>query len=343
MGRAARPTVYTVADRAQVSVATVSRALAAPEKVSEATRLRVLEAIDALGYVPHGAARSLAADAHRAHGLVLPELVGPYYSDLLLGYEREAATGGDAVVLALAGGDDLAAKVLRIAGSVDGIVVMGASALPRAALAAIRELVPVLGLTGGAGQGLEVIGTRNLDSSRELTQHLVEHGRNRLVFVGDPDLAEDIQARYRGFCEALQPHAPEPVRVEPSEAAGVEVAERLLAGELDADGLVCANDELALGVIVTLTARGCDVPGDVAVVGWDDVMAARYVQPSLTTVRQPVADLGATAARRLREHIAAFRAGQLPPGPAPDRLTTSVIYRRSCGCTSDPSKEQEHR
>lgn len=345
MARSTRPTVYTVAEHARVSVATVSRALAAPHRVSEPTRRRVLDAIDTLGYVPHGGARSLAADSHRAHGLVLPELVGPYYSDLLMGYEREAATGGDAVVIALAGGDldHIAAKLLRLAGSVDGIVVMGASALPRHALAAIRDQVPVLGLTGGAAQGLEVIGTQSVESACELTRHLIEHGRTRLAFVGDPALGEDIEGRYRGFCEALGPQAPEPVRVGPSEADGVAVAERMLAGELDVDGLVCANDELALGVMVTLAARGCRVPEDVAVVGWDDVMAARFVRPSLTTVRQPVTELGATAARRLRELIAAARPEQVAAGPAPGRLTTSVIYRRSCGCASDASNEQEKR
>ncbi len=342
MVRATRPTVYTVAEHAGVSVATVSRTLATPQKVSERTRERVLAAVKELGYVPHSGARSLAADTHRAHGLVLPELTGPYYSDLLLGYEREAATGGDAVVISLTTGEDRASKILRLAGSVDGIVVMGVPALAPTVLTAIRQMVPVIGLTDGADAGLEVIGTQNVDSAVALTLHLRDHHRRRrLRFVGDPDLAGDIRSRYQGFVQAHGEDAPEPVRVRPREAEGAAVAQRIIDGDLVVDGLVCANDELALAVIDRLTAAGRDVPGEVAVVGWDDVMAARYVRPALTTVRQPVIELGAAVARRLREHIAAARAGTQPENDAPPRLPTTVIYRRSCGCTSTPTTEQE--
>src|SRR5207253_11260719 len=127
-----------------------------------------------------------------------------------------------------------------------------------------------------------------------------------LHFVGDPASSYDVSERYAGFAKAHELRGlvvPKPVRVPLTEEAGREVAERVLEastrGDVRPDGLVCANDELALAALTTFIANGVGVPDEIVVTGWDDVMAARYVSPGLTTVRQPMAEVGRVAAERL--------------------------------------------
>ncbi len=326
-----RVTVYTVAERAGVSVATVSRVLQAPHLVREKTRATVLQAIDDLDYVPHGAARSLASRQHEAHGLVLPELGGPYYSELLMGYESVAAEAGHSVILLLTDGKtSLDLQLRRMAGNVDGLVLMGDVGMSSAAIAALRRRIPVLGLTGPSHDGYESFSTENTASAEQLTRHLLGHGRSRLAFVGSPSLARDVRERHTGFV-AAHDGAPvaDPIEAELRERDGRRVAELILAGALDTDvdALVCANDELALAVLDRLVDGGVKVPGDIAVVGWDDVMTARYVRPALTTVAQPVRDLGAAAAARMRELIAGA-----PGNTHEHTLPTTLVIRESCGC-----------
>lgn len=330
-----RVTVYTVAERAGVSVATVSRVLQEPHLVREQTRAKVLQAVADLDYVPHGAARSLASSQHEAHGLVLPELGGPYYSELLMGYESVAAEGGHSVILLLTEGKtSLDLQLRRMAGNVDGLVLMGDVGMSSAAIAALRRRIPVLGLTGPSHEGYESFATENRASAEQLTRHLLGHGRRRLAFVGSPDRARDVQERYDGFVAAHDgAPAAEPIAAELREQEGRRVAEQILTGTLDTDvdALVCANDELALAVLDRLNEGGVDVPGDIAVVGWDDVMTARYVRPALTTVAQPVRDLGAAAAVRMRELIAGA-----PGTSAEHTLPTTLVIRQSCGCPAGP-------
>ena len=320
-------TIYRVAEHARVSIATVSRVLQGSSIVTAATRTRVLEAIEALDYVPSGAARSLAVRRHGTFGLALPELAGPYYSELLMGFETRAADLGQSVMLVLGrSGADRARRLRELTTRVDAIALFGADAPTDAGFGAR----PVVVIAGRPDRGVETITAENRTSAEQLTTHLLEHGRRRLLFVGDVDAAVDLSERHEGFVAAhralgLEPTAPVPV--DPREEAGVAVADRLLAGELAADGLVCGNDELALAAMGRLLDGGVDVPGDMAVTGWDDVMTARYVRPALTTVRQPVQRLGAVAADRLAHLLAGGS-----PREAPQVLPTEVVLRASCGC-----------
>ncbi|MGO4359399.1 LacI family DNA-binding transcriptional regulator [Terrabacter sp. 2TAF16] len=324
-------TIYSVAERAGVSIATVSRVLQGAGTVSSTTAQKVLDAVEQLNYVPLGAARSLAVRHHEAHGLVLPELTGPYYSELLMGFESRAAELGQSVTLMLTDGKaDLARAVRQLATRVDAIAVLGSAAMPPAVARALHGQKPVVIIAGTPQEGIESVRAENAHSAEQLTEHVLAHGRTRLVFVGDPEGAPDIAERHAGFVAAhrargLQPAAP--VRVPFREGEGEAVAERILAGELEADALVCANDELALAIMSHLQDAGRDVPGEIAVVGWDDVMTSRYVRPGLTTVRQPVHELGVIAAERLHQRVS----GALPR-LEPQVLPTEVVIRGSCGC-----------
>lgn len=324
-------TIYSVADRAGVSIATVSRVIQGSAVVSERTRRKVLQAVRELDYLPSGAARSLAARHHATYGLVLPELNGPYYADLLVGFEGRAAELDHSVMLVLAGTkEDRGRAVRTLASRVDGIAVLGADA---DSLDAGRK--PVVIIAGEARPGVEAVSTENAESARYLTEHLLQHGRNRLLFVGDPDGALDVRERHAGFLLAHHDRGvtpAEPVRAEFCELEGAAVADQIIAGEHDTDALVCGNDELALAIMTRLIDSGIDVPRDVAVVGWDDVMTARYVRPGLTTVRQPVKLVGALAAERLHDLVN----GAAPSGQR-RVLPTEVVIRSSCGCPPRPS------
>jgi LacI family transcriptional regulator len=325
-------TIYSVARRASVSIATVSRVLQGSTAVSEKTRQKVLDAVDDLNYVPSGAARSLAVRHHETHGLVLPELGGPYYADLLVGFETRAAELQQSVILVLAGTKQDLGKALRtLTTRVDGIAVLGSVPANLG-----RGAKPVVIIAGDVQPGVEAIGAENVASARQLTEHLFEHGRRRLLFVGDTEAARDIRERYEGFVAAHRARGldpAEPVRIPFRESDGAQFAQRLLAGEYEADALFCGNDELALAIMARLVDGGVQVPGDIAVVGWDDVMTSRYVRPGLTTVRQPVHELGALAAERLHQLVIGD-----PPRAERRVLPTQVVIRSSCGCPPPPAE-----
>ena len=144
-------TIYSVAERAGVSIATVSRVLQDSGVVSERARRQVLEAVEELDYVPSGAARSLAARQHDTYGLVLPELSGPYYSELLVGFETRAGELGRGVMLLLGGAKDLAKPFSTLASRVDAICVFGGLAAHTG-----RGTRPIVVVAGGAPPGMEV-------------------------------------------------------------------------------------------------------------------------------------------------------------------------------------------
>ncbi len=328
-------TIYSVAERAGVSIASVSRVLQGSARVSDRTRDKVLAAVEQLDYLPHGGARSLAARSHEAQGLVLPELTGPYFAELLMGFEARAAELGHSVVLLqLVGRLDARAALRGLAARVDGLAVLASAALPATLVDELRGLRPVLVVAGSASDDPRSVRAENGSTADDLTSHLFDHGRTRLLFVGDPEDAPDVADRYRGFQEAHRRRGLEPapaVRVPFREEAGREVARRWLAGELEADALCCANDELALSVQRAVQEAGYAVPSDLAVVGFDDVMAARFVRPGLTTVRQPVRRLGQEAAERLHTLVVG---GELPGTQGV--LATELVLRGSCGCP-DPA------
>lgn len=325
-------TIYSVAERAGVSIASVSRVLQGSTAVSDKTRQRVLEAAEELKYVPLAAARSLAVRHHEAHGLVLPELSGPYYSELLMGFESRAADLGQSVVLMLAQGkDDLPVAVRRLATRVDGLAMLGSSAIPDDTVTALHGSKPVVLIAGDPRADVDTVTSENTHSAEEITAHVLGHGRSSLLFVGDPASGPDVRDRYAGFVAAHAAAgraARKPVRIALREADGTALADRVLSGDLVSDALVCANDELALAVMKRLREGGTRVPDDVAVVGWDDVMTARYIEPALTTVRQPVRELGALAAERLHRRVTGIAVED-----GPQVIPTHLVIRSSCGCS----------
>ncbi|GAA2825577.1 LacI family DNA-binding transcriptional regulator [Kribbella solani] len=330
-GPTGRPaTIYDVAAHAKLSIATVSRVLQGTGPVSAKARERVDQAARELNYVPLRAARSLAVQRHEAHGLVLPDLAGPFYGDLLMGYERWAGEHGQSVVITVTHGNpDPRRTVMDLAGRVDGIVVHG-NALDVPTIQGLRKAgVPLVLIAHPPVTGCDSVRSESAASAEQLTTRLLDHGRKNLQFVGDPASSHDVSERYAGFAKAhalRELQVPKPVRVPLTEEAGRTLAEKVLQARNRPDGLVCANDELALALVASFVRNGIRVPEDIVVTGWDDVMAARYVSPGLTTVRQPMAELGRVAAERLHERVTGVRTRARN-----DVLATQLVLRDSCG------------
>ncbi|WP_432457420.1 LacI family DNA-binding transcriptional regulator [Cellulomonas iranensis] len=361
------PTVYDVARHVGMSTATVSRVLRRPEDVRPETRALVHAAIQELGYVPSGAARGLAARQTGVLGLCFPDVDGIddpasvpapvpagqavevvvdtgqapdvhpgnlYMGEVMRGAELEAWRTGLAVMIAVARGPASAATVSDLAGRVDGLAVLSAT-VPDDVLAHIARRIPVVVMAGPGidGDPHDHISVDNAAGMRALTTHLVaDHGLRDLAFVGGSADSPDDAERFLGFRAALAeaglpvPDAPA-ARGDFTRTTARTLARRLLAAGDLPRALVCSNDQTALGFLDELAAAGVDVPGRVALTGFDGIDAGLTASPPLTTVRQPMVELGRAAVDRLRRRMAD---PSLPTATL--NLPVRVLLRRSCGC-----------
>ncbi len=319
-----RATIRDVARQAGVSIATVSRVMRESGTVRPETRDRVRAAADDLEFVPSHLGRQLAERRHAANGIVFPDLSGPYYAEVVLGYEAVAAELGRSVlILSTRGRADADGAVRGMAERCDGLVILGRTVHDEVIARLADRGTPVVLLARPPVDDADSVTADNLPSAHALTRHLLDLGARRLVFVGDPSTSPDVAERLRGVQEALLPDAA--VDIAHVDALDEQSGARLVGDYLNRalpDAFVCANDELALGMLGQLRVVGIDVPGRVKVTGWDDVMAARYA--GLTTVRQPMRELGATAARLLDELISGTRTH-----PRHEVLPTQLVVRSS--------------
>jgi LacI family transcriptional regulator len=334
------PTIYEVADRAGVSIATVSRVQRRAELVAEPTRDRVQRAIDELAYRPSRLGRSLAHGSHDAIGIVFPDLSGPYYSAVILGYEEASASQGRSVlILGTHRRPNAADQVLELADRVDGLVVMSHTIGDEIVGELHRRGVPlvVIGRSVGAADSVRA---ENRDAMESLVGHLFAHGHERLAFIGDPTASSDAEERWEGFVAAHRSagmeRAFEPVVCPLREADGREAVMPLLADRQRPTAIVGANDEIAMGVLEAARLRGIAAPAQLAVTGWDDIPMTRHIVPALTTVRQPMTELGRRAAALLRERITTDRAE-----PRHEVLPTELVVRSSCGCKAPTHRKEE--
>jgi LacI family transcriptional regulator len=215
---------------------------------------------------------------------------------------------------------------------VDGMAIHGGT-VSIDTIATVAEQIPVVVMASEAGPAQASVSVAN-DTMEELTRHLlIDHGYHRLAFVGTPDGSPDVTTRWQAFLaahEAARRTPPsEPIRVGLQQSDGALAAEHLLdKGGERPDAVVCANDETALGFLLSALGRGLRVPQDIAITGFDDLPMAALVRPALTTIRQPIRELAATTARLLADPL-----GE----PAGDLvLPTELVLRGSCGCGGSP-------
>ncbi|MEV4621402.1 LacI family DNA-binding transcriptional regulator [Asanoa sp. NPDC049573] len=304
--------IKEVAQRAGVSLGTVSNVLNRPDIVSPQTRTRVLEAIEELGFVRNDSARQLRAGRSRTVAIVVLDVSNPFFTDVVRGAEAVVEGAGGMVVVCNSGGDSAREhRHLDVLEEqrVQGILVTPVSdgKQPRLDRMAKRG-IPVVLVDRGAGLANQCsVAVDDVLGGRIAAQHLAERGHKRIAFVGGPTSLRQVADRLAGAQAALSEQGlAAPLVVETpvlSVSAGRQAADEVVAlpAARRPTAIFCANDLVALGVLQALTAHGLRVPDDIALVGYDDIEFAAGAAVPLSSVRQPREQLGRTAAQLLLE------------------------------------------
>jgi DNA-binding LacI/PurR family transcriptional regulator len=331
-------TLEDVAARAGVSRATVSRVVNGSPRVSPTARRAVEAAIEALGYAPNRAARSLAGHRSESVALVVSEpsvrlFADPFFAGTTLGVTAELGSTRYQLVLlmAQADGDRPRVEDHLLRGGTDGALVLSARAddpLPGRLAEAGIPCVVAGRPPAGAADAVGYVDADNEGGARQAVAHLLARGRRVVGTVAGPsDMVPGVDRRRgweRALADAGRDADPSLVaEADFSREAGAAATWALLERRPDLDGLFVASDLMALGALDTLRATGRRVPGDVAVVGFDDSELARSADPPLTTVRQPIELLGARMARMLLDQL------ERAAPPRGEVLDTELILRQS--------------
>jgi LacI family transcriptional regulator len=338
-----------VAREAGVSTATVSRVIHRLDRVRPSTRQRVLDVIDALGFIPDSAAQSLARHRKEVIGLVGFKCPGPgtdveqdgmlFLDEVMRGVEGALSEIGWSLLISVLprGGDaaDAAERLQKISAKVDGLIIAEGVVVSPRQLRLLAGRIPIALVAGRPGEAhADVIHADNRAGTSALVRHLVEqHGRTRLFYVSGPLEAPDTQERRAAFADALAAY-PQARQTGSCEGLFTALSGQLAVREILArppddrpDAIVCANDQMAIGAIRELQTAGLRVPADIAVVGFDDIQVGAMLNVPLTTVRQPMHRLGERACSRLLARIAD------PSLPLQvECLPAPLVVRESCGC-----------
>jgi LacI family transcriptional regulator len=349
-GALSQPTIYDVARVAGVSIASVSRVLNGRRNPLPDTKERVLRAVAELGFIPDGAARALSARLKEVVGVVIrrptftvttdgifeDEEMSLQFPDLINRGVEVAAQRRDFNLLVSSvdvEAHDDSRRIFALARKSDGLILHD-QVLELEQLRRLSQQVPVVTLAGVPNPSTVNVGGDNAAGMAELTKHLVgDHGYRTLAYLSGHADSPDNLARLETFRKLVLAGGAKFLEGPQwqgnyTAAGGARCIEQLLASEDPLpEAIACANDQTALGVVYALMRRGIAVPGTVAVTGFDDIPVARHLHPELTTVRQPIQDLGATAFETLYSMIT--------DDGRPSRdivLPTRMIRRESCGC-----------
>lgn len=329
-------TIRDVAKQAGVSVATVSRVLNGSGPVSDHARQRVEDAATSLQYVPHGAARSLSTRRTTNIGVILPDLYGEFFSQLIRALDTATRTAGYHLLLSSSHADDTEVEVALRAmrARVDGVIIMSPDIAPEAVSRVIPAGSPAV-LVNTAFRDREEFDTLNVDNrggAYAMVSHFASLGHERVGLIGGRATNHDAQERRDGYRAALHDlgleHRSEwEIESDFTKSGGYEAARALVALADRPTALFAANDSMAIGAMSAIQELGLNVPGDVAVGGFDDIPIARYVTPALTSIRVDLTRLGERAVELLLQTLGAN--GSRPPSH--ELVPTTLVVRRSCG------------
>ena len=339
--RLKRVTTHDVAKRAGVSQPTVSLVLSrnANARVSPETRARVLEAAQELGYVPNVVARSLVRNRSYAIGVIVPDLRNPFFAEVVSGAERVVSEAGYAVLLCetreIPRDRHIQALLER---QVDGMMMdaIGASSLREAMVAGVNLVLIDEPPDRWPGVASDAIG-----AGRLAAEHLLSLGHTRFGFIGPATNVHAIRMRERGFVQTLAANG---IRIDssmlrrvPATAAGGQSGMRaLLDLKQPPTAVFCINDLVAAGALKVCSIDGVTVPGDMSIMGCDDIELASLLVPELTTVSIPARELGARAARILLQALQGEEEHKTPPRPR-KTIASRLVVR---GTTAPPSSSQ---
>jgi LacI family transcriptional regulator len=328
-------TIRDVAREAGVSVSTVSRVLNDSGPVKAATRQRIREVAQRLHFTPNTTARSLSMRRTHALGVLMPDVYGEFFAEVIRGIDQVAQQHGYHVLISGAHNEpaEVDAAVRAIRGRVDGLILMAAELDTGQLARNLPEKVPAVLINADhdASQ-FDTINIDNFGGAVAMTQHLLRLGQRTIAMITGPAGNRDSLERERGFRSALRDAgislpAAWVVAGGFTEASGFRAAQALLQHTPRPQAIFAANDSMAVGALSAVRRAGLRVPEDVAVVGFDDVPIAEYVNPPLTTVRVAITRLGSAATERLIENIRAHNQHERKHEIQP----TELVVRGSCG------------
>lgn len=328
-----------MARRAQVSISTASLVINNKGGVSDELRKRVWEAVEALGFRPNAIARGLKTKESLVLGLIIPDIANPFFPLIVRGVEDAAAAHGYTVILGNTDGEVLKEQQYLdhfVERRVDGLILIPASNCEEM-LSFYQELELPKVIIDRPIEGLDVpiVMTDNVRGAYMATNHLLNRGRRRILFISGPrDLGASVDRRV-GYLQALREFGitDEWIRYgEFSFQSGREIASTAYTN-LSFDGLFCANDLIALGAIQSLIARGVKIPQQVEVVGYDNIFFAEFSSPSLTTIEQPAYKMGTEAVKVILDGIRNSSSAE---------MSVKLLEPRLIIRSSSPEKDAKH-
>lgn len=337
MSHSSPATIEDVARIAEVSIATVSRAIHTPEKVANSTRLKVNQAIAVTGYTTNAMARSLRLGRSNMILVVAPDIGDPNFSSILIGLENEARAHGYGILIGHTQNDaQRGLEYLKFLNSNQAAgLILFTGILPFGHQDMTARLPPSVGVFEPVfNGGIPYVGVDDTVGARKIVDMLIAEGHERIAFIGDSRVRLAYTRRRAGFEEGMN-------------AAGIGTSSRMImegdgtleSGRLAVEQLfmrdklptafMCVNDQTAVGVMIGLSARGYDVPNDFSVTGFDDIPQAVFMSPALTTIRQPRSAIGKHAMALLLELLNGEK-----PKQSEILLTPDLVVRNSVGAPS---------
>ena len=319
-------TMHDVARAAGVSAITVSRALNQPQQVSPQLREKVMQAVDALAYVPSRSARTLASARSRTVLVLIPSLDNTVFLDTLAGIESVLDAAGYQMLI---GNSHYSAEqellLLRayLQHQPDGVLLTGLTHAAPFEDILRRRALPAVYMMDLADDGRCCVGFSQEAAGAAITRHLLERGKRRIGFLG-AQLDERVMKRLDGYRAALDAAGLRDAGLEwldPSPSSmrmGADMLDTALAARPDCDALFCCNDDLAIGALARCQQLGIAVPQRLALAGFNDLQPSAWCTPALTTVATPRREIGSHAARQLLRMI---------DGGEPDALQTDLGFQ----------------
>ena len=330
-------TIKEVAKGAGVSIATVSRVLNESDLVHDETKKLVKKVAHELRYTPNIAARSLSRSKTETIGILLPDLYGEFFSEVIRGMDVTARRQNYHLIISSSHNSktEIEAALRVMSGRVDGLIIMS----PHIDAATLNSNLPgalplVLLNCYVDGGDFDAINIDNYHGAHDVVKHLASHGHKRIAIITGTEKNIDAQERLRGYQAALKDSGAEysksyEVVGDFTEASAYKAAIQILRLQPRPTAIFASNDTMAIGALSALRTHNVSVPDEIALAGFDDIPIANYIKPSLTTVRVRISELGIRAVERLldavckkKEHIKRQMV-----------FETEVVIRESCGCS----------
>jgi len=326
-------TIKDVAERSKVSKATVSRVLN-NYPVSPKTYARVMQAIKELNYQPNAQARGLSLKRSHIVGLIAPDLQGIFYGPIILGIEEVLRNNGFNLIVSRSQPNSKEfslAKMLKER-KADGLIISTPREIgEKAVLALKKDDFPIVLIDGNVGPAINSVEINSYNGAFAACEHLIKLGHKRIGVISGPLEYKEVQDRIDGYKDALEKHGlPFDKKLLKQGdylfAGGFQQMENLFQLDQLPTAVFAMSDLMAAGAMQSIFRKGLVIPRDMAVVGFDDSEAAKMVFPHLTSVRQPISEMGAVAARKM---VAVLKGDEKEVTHI--KLETTLVIRESCG------------